>query len=345
MRNKRLFLIIGIAVPLIVVLVIGCFFIFGNNDKSSVGTDDLPIAGEPPVTSPESNDEVIVVKPFEGNSTLTDKRKQLLETAILDEIALYKKGSPLCDEYGSILTDEHGILIYVSNALVDYDGVETNLAVIINHFADKGYSDEAIRQLQRYYFNYARAFAKYHTENILDKLELCFPPNGTTPDELTEKAKDVFGQIREDGFPFVFEEPVPVKELPVPFCAVKAWGDTSLTVEREKLCIYDLISSENESEFNLEGWLHKIVNEMSDFGYGEKEIIVAQLLYAGSLVDTEYRHDLLDAMRQCMPLEAEPTIEEFKMHVQNRFDVNIEDNVALMDYLEGRTAYEKGVAA
>jgi len=345
MLNNRLFLIISLVVPLIVALIIGCFFIFGNDEKPPVGTDEPPVTDDLPVTPPEYNDDVIVVKPFEGNATLSNDRKQLMETAILDEIALYKKGSPLCDEYGNILTDEHGILIYVSQALVDYDDVETNLAIIINHFADKGYSDDAIRQLQRYYFNYARAFAKYNTENILDKLELCFPPNGTTPDELTKKAEEVFGQIREDGFPFVFEEPIPVQELPVTFCAVKAWGNTTLTTERERLCLYELISSDNESERNLEGWLHKIVNEMSDFGYGEKEIIVAQLLYTGSLAEIEYRHDLLEVIRQCIPLEVEPSIEEFKLKVQNCFDVNIEDNIALMDYLEGQTAYEKGANA
>ena len=46
----------------------------------------------------------------------------------------------------------------------------------------------------------------------------------------------------------------------------------------------------------------------------------------------------------CIPSEKEPTIEELKVSVQKIFDVNIEDNVALMDYLEGVTAYEKEVS-
>ena len=99
-----------------------------------------------------------------------------------------------------------------------------------------------------------------------------------------------------------------------------------------------------ESERNLEGWLHKIVNEMCDFGYGEKDLVIAQLLYSGSLAETEYRHDLIEAIRMCIPSEKEPTIEELKVSVQEIFDVNIEDNVALMDYLEGVTAYEKEVS-
>ena len=93
------------------------------------------------------------------------------------------------------------------------------------------------------------------------------------------------------------------------------------------------------------GWLHKIINEMSDFGYGEKELVIAQLLYSGSLAETEYRFDLVETIRTCIPLDKEPTIDELKASVQENFDVNIEDNVALMDYLEGVTAYEKEVSA
>ena len=162
---------------------------------------------------------------------------------------------------------------------------------------------------------------------------------------MTLKAEEVFGQIRDDGFRFVFEEPDKIADIKVAFCDVNAWGNITLSEEKEELCIYDVIYSENESERNLEGWLHKIVNEMCDFGYGEKDLVIAQLLYSGSLAETEYRHDLIEAIRMCIPSEKEPTIEELKVSVQEIFDVNIEDNIALMDYLKGVTAYEKEVSA
>ncbi len=342
MLNNRLFIIIAVIVLLILALGAGLFFVFNNNEYTPSIAEQPSVTNITSVTYP-FDDEIIIVKPFEGNASLSDARKSLLETNILDEIVLYKKGSPKCDEFGNVLTDEHGVVIYESNALVDYDEVETNLAIIINYFADKNYSSEAIHQLQRYYFNYARAFAKYNTENVLERLELCFPSNGTTPNELTKKAEEVFGQIREDGFQFVFETPVPVKEQEIAFFAVKAWGNTTLTIERERFCIFELWYSGNEYERNLEGWLHKIINEMSDFGYGEKEIIIAQLLFSGSLIDTEYRCDLMEAIYQCIPVEIEHSFEELKLMVQNKFDVDIEENIALMDYLEGKTSYKKGV--
>jgi hypothetical protein len=135
---------------------------------------------------------------------------------------------------------------------------------------------------------------------------------------------------------------VQIADINVSFAYVKPWGNPSLISEREKLCIFNDFYSGNESERNLEGWLHKILNEMCDYDYGEKEIVVAQLLYVGSLAETEYRYDLLEAIRACFPVDKEPTVDELKSSVQINFDVNIEDNVALIDYMEGETAYGNG---
>ena len=46
-----------------------------------------------------------------------------------------------------------------------------------------------------------------------------------------------------------------------------------------------------------------------------------------------------------IPSEKETTIEELNTSVQEIFGVSIEDNIALIDYLEGATAYEKKVDA
>lgn len=287
-----------------------------------------------------SDNDTIVIKPLNGTSTLSEERSMLMDTAILTEIERMNTGTPQADEYGNYLTDQYGYIIFESNCDVDYTEMENNLCVIINYFADRGYSNEAIRQIQRYYYHYARSFAKYETSNILEKIALCFPANGTTPHDLTEKAEEIFGQIREDGFPFVFESPVAVADIKIVFCNVKAWSNLELSAEKEHLCLYDVLYSGNENERNLEGWLHKIINEMSAMGHGEKELIIAQLLYAGSLAESEYRHDLVNEISSSVTTEPF-SVESLKTSIHASFNVNIEDNLALMNYLEGVTAYEK----
>lgn len=341
LNNKPLIIIAAIILVLSIGVTVA--LVVTNNDDTPDTPDvtDEPIISDTPITP----DDPIQIPVFLGNTELTEERAVLLDRGILSEIERLKTGVPKEDDEGNYLTDEHGILIYESSYVVDYPDMETNLAVIINHFADKGYTNEAIIQIQRYYFHFARTFTEYDTEELFEKIALCFPAEGTTPDELTLKAEEVFGQIRDDGFRFVFEEPDTIAEIQVVFCDVKPCGNTALTEDKEALCIFNEWYTENESERNLEGWLHKIINEMCDFGYGEKEIVIAQLLYAGSLSETEYRYDLIEAIRGCVSVEEEPTIEKLKLDVQATFDVNIEDNVALIDYLEGATVYAKGAGA
>lgn len=338
LNNKYLIIIISIVLVISIGVTVALVVI--NKD----GTPDPPDVTEDPIISdtPIIPDKPSQIPVFLGNADLSDERTALLDGGILAEIERLKTGVPKEDGEGNYLTDEHGILIYETSYVVDYPDMETNLAVIINHFADKGYTEEAIIQIQRYYYHFARTFTEYDTEELFEKIALCFPAEGTTPEDLTLKAEEVFGQIRDDGFRFVFKEPDKIAEICAVFCDVKAWGNTELSEDREKLCIFNELYSGNESERNLEGWLHKIINEMADFGYGEKELVIAQLLYAGSLSETEYRYDLIEAMRSCISCEQEQTPEELLLAVRIVFDVNIEDNVALMDYLDGVTVYEGG---
>lgn len=342
MQNKKWLIIIAAVVLVISIGVAVALVVINNND-----TPDTPDVTDDPNISdtPITPDNPIQIPVFIGNTELSEERSALLDSGIIAEIERLKMGVPKEDDKGNYLTDEHGILIYESSYVVDYPDMETNLSVIINHFADKRYTEEAIIQIQRYYFHFARTFTEYDTEELFEKISLCFPAEGTTPEDLTLKAEEVFGQIRDDGFRFVFEEPDKIAEVCAVFCDVKAWGNTELSEDREKLCIFNELYSENESERNLEGWLHKIVNEMADFGYGEKELVIAQLLYAGSLAETDYRYDLIEAMCSCISCEQEQTPEELLLAVRNVFDVNIEDNVALMDYLDGVTVYEGGAVA
>ena len=234
MLNNK-YLIIIISIVLVVSIGVTVALVVINKDDSPYLPDvtDDPIISDTPITP----DDPIQIPVFLGNAELSEDRAALLDKGIIAEIERLSTGTPKQDENGNFLVDDHGVLIYESNCDVDYGEMERNLAVIINYFADKGYTDEAIFQIQRYYFHYARSFAKYETENVIEKMELCFPAEGTTPDDLTKKAEEVFGQIREDGFPFVFEAPVEIADIQVVFCAVKPWGDTVLMEEKETLSL------------------------------------------------------------------------------------------------------------
>ena len=243
-------------------------------------------------------------------------------------------GVPVADENGSILTDEAGSFIFEATTAFDFTNIENNLAIMINHFADKGYSFDSIQQIQRMYFHYSSNYSKYEIDELLDKLEACFPSNGTTPEDLTEKAKEVFGHVREDGFPFVFEDTV-VAEFSFYFCDVKPYFNEELTEEDEMICIFDIWHSEENAEYerNLELWCHKIVKELQKKNMDEETIIAAQILYAASLADTEYRATLIDDLVHCFADNALNDIILLNDRAYEIFGVNIEDNVPLMEYL------------
>ena len=165
LNNKYLIIIFSIVLVISIGVTVALVVI--NKD----GTPDPPDVTEDPIISdtPIIPDKPSQIPVFLGNADLSDERTALLDSGILAEIERLKTGVPKEDEEGNFLTDEHGILIFESSYVVDYPDMETNLAVIINHFADKGYTEEAIIQIQRYYFHFARSFAKYSTEELFDK--------------------------------------------------------------------------------------------------------------------------------------------------------------------------------
>ena len=93
-------------------------------------------------------------------------------------------------------------------------------------------------------------------------------------------------------------------------------------------------------ERNLENWLHRIVGELHSVGYGEKELIEAQLLYYGSLADLSYRSDLIDAIRTCIPQDREIGFDELKENVDQVFSVDLSENILLFEYLNGQAVFE-----
>jgi len=335
MLNNRMLLPV-IIIPLVVALAVGLYFIFRADEQTPPSVDTTET--QPPSNSGDEPDEIIpieVIPAFTGNAELSDERKAYVNHGILSEIERTMAGVPVADENGSILTDEAGSFIFEATTAFDFTNIENNLAIMINHFADKGYSFDSIQQIQRMYFHYSSNYSKYEIDELLDKLEACFPSNGTTPEALTEKAKEVFGHVREDGFPFVFEDTV-VAEFSFYFCDVKPYFNEELSEEDEMICIFDIWHSEENAEYerNLELWCHKIVKELQKKNMDDETIIAAQILYAASLADTEYRATLIDDLVLCFADDAMYDITVFNDKAYEIFGINIEDNVPLMEYLK-----------
>ena len=65
----------------------------------------------------------------------------------------------------------------------------------------------------------------------------------------------------------------------------------------------------------------------------DEVIIAAQILYAASLADTEYRTTLIDDLVHCFADNSLNDIAVLNDKAYEIFGVNIEDNVPLMEYL------------
>ena len=334
MLNNR-GILITLSVVLIVSLIAGGIFLITRQGENTPD-DDEPINREPTI---EGESPIVLLS---GDAVLNREREALLDPTIIAEIEGMRVGTPMADEEGNYLTDENGVLLYEGGNPQLCDALMHNLAVIVNHFCDREYSVESITQIQRFYHHYAQNLTVFTADELLNNMELCFPTTGATAENLSAKAEEVFGMHRSDEYRLVYENDTPPMMLRVTFCEVKPHKEYVLTEEQAALCIYDAWTDSTEDERNLHTWLHSLIYHLSAHGYGEKEIVVAQLLYAGSLAECEYRHDWLDALRQCISREREMSADELRRAVQLTFDVDIANNVALMDYLEGATAYRTG---
>ena len=334
MLNNR-GILITLSVILIASLIAGGIFLI-MRQRENMPEDDAPIDREP---TTEGKSPIVL---FSGDAALSREREALLDPTIIAEIDCMRVGTPMADEEGNYLTDENGVLLNEGGNPQLCDALMHNLAVIVNHFCDRGYSVESITQIQRFYYHYAQNLTVFTANELLNNMELCFPTTGATVESLNAKAEEVFGMHRSDGYRLVFENDTPPMMLRVTFCEVKPHKEYVLTEDEQSLCIYDEWTDDTVEDRNLHAWLHAVIHQLSIHGYGEKEIVVAQLLYAGSLAECEYRHDWLDALRQCISREREMSADELRRAVQLTFDVDIANNVALMDYLEGATAYRTG---
>ena len=324
MHNKITIVIVSLV--LVAASVIGAVFIFGGN------TDTPP--AETTATQATTNDGLhfdhitgdAVIDFDEGN-------EKYLDTSLIVYLERMEKGVPAVDENGNYYCDENGELIYDTSKEKDLEPVLDNLILLINHFAKEQYSVDAIWQIQRFYVQYYDRFGGASFAELTEKISACFPRGGADAETLADTIQSVFGFSRGDGFAFVFK-PFEVAKISITFCDVRP-KEAALSADLELFCIYDNWKNEDDDgyERNLEGWLHNVIALASEAELSAEETIAAQILYAGSLADAEYRADWGEVLIRCMKTE-NMTYDNFKIAVEADFGVSIDGNVPLQEYFE-----------
>ena len=324
MHNK--ITIVIVALVLVAASVIGAVFVFGGK------TDTPPT--ETTATQATTNgglhfDHVTgdaVIDFDEGN-------EKYLDTSLVAYLERMEKGVPTVDENGNYYCDENGEIMYDTSKEKDLEPVLDNLILLINHFAKEQYSVDAIWQIQRFYVQYYDRFGGASFDELTEKLSVCFPRGGADAETLADTVQSVFGFSRGDGFAFVFK-PFEVAKISIPFCDVLP-KEIELSEDLELFCIYDNWKTEEDDgyERNLEGWFHNVIALASEAELSAEETVAAQILYAGSLADAEYRADWGAALIRCMKTE-NMTYDNFKIAVEAEFGVSIDGNLPLQEYFE-----------
>ena len=324
MHNKITMVIV--ALVLVAASVIGAVFVFGGN------TDTPPT--ETTATQATTNGG-LHFDHVTGDAVIDfdDGNEKYLDTSLVAYLERMEKGIPSVDENGNYYCDENGEIMYDTSKEKDLEPVLDNLILLINHFAKEQYSVDAIWQIQRFYVQYYDRFGGAYFGELAEKLSVCFPRGGADADTLADTVQRVFGFSRGDGFAFVFK-PFEVAKISIPFCDVLP-KEIELSEDLELFCVYDNWKNEDDDgyERNLEGWLHNVIAVASEAELSAEETVAAQILYAGSLADAEYRADWSEALIRCMKTENK-TYDNFKIAVEAEFGVSIDGNVPLQEYFE-----------
>lgn len=331
MLNNRM-LIPVLIIPLVVALIVGLFFIFRTDEpKDPVQTD--------PVDTTTPDTDIIEIEPDYRFEHITGEPviefdegcEVFLDTSLVAYLERMEFGTPATDENGNYYFDADGDIEYNTDEEKHVEGVLDNLITLINHFAKEEYSMDASHQIQRFYVTYYDRFLETSYEDLIADITKCFPKEGADPETLPVSILEVFGFNRGDNFAFVFE-PILVATIKVEFYNVLP-SDVVPTDDEELLCIYDNWRNEEDDgyERNLEGWLHNVIRVANENNMNEETIMVAQILFAGSLADAEYRSDWDEALVRCLTIE-NMSYDNFKLAVENEFGVCIDHNVPLMDY-------------
>jgi hypothetical protein len=324
MRSKKL-LVIVVSVVLVLAMVVGAVYFFLCNKNYDEPNNTDPIT----TINPDDIQHTVgesVIEFDEGNEVFLD------ESLIL-YLERMETGVPAVDNNGNYYLHDDGEVVYNYSQEKSLEGVLDNLILLINHFAKAEYSMDAIHQIQRFYVEYHDRFAKIPFEKMANKIAECFPREGADPETLNDRVIEVFGYNRGDNCAFVF---YPVKVAPI---KVEFYNVLPKTVELEEtmksLCVYDNLHNEDDDgyERNLEVWLHNVISVASEAGLSEEKIIAAQIIYAGSIADAEYRQDWAAALVKCLSIE-NWNYDNLKLAVDAEFSVCLDYNVSIQDYFE-----------
>lgn len=330
MKNK-LFII----APIILAVIIAVVWIALGVTKPPTPPDDE--------TQPEETEEYYV-PPIVGDTEISEERKPLLDENIIDLIENADRQIPKLDENGNIVIDENGNIVTESTEAPDYTNVKENIAVIVNEFADRGYSEEAITLVQRFYFRYYDILGVYSSDDLINKLTSCFLKTDNTKSELSRNISSTFGLYREDEFAFLFEESLSSSETKVLFFEVKPLSDYGCAGKIEIDCIYSEWFKENGDNVhdrNLEAYLHTIAYKMNEANATAFDIRLAQLLYCAFIADTEYRADGIDLLTNAVTANSE-NFDLLREGLLESFGVDISSNRIISAYYKGVTEFNEG---
>lgn len=324
--NNRIWIPVLI-IPLVIALIVGLFFIFRTEDNVEPKDPDTTDNGT--VVDPEDIQHTTgnpVIEFDEGNEAYLDE-------SIVSYLERMDQGVPAIDENGNYYLYDDGDVVYDYSGEKKLEAVLDNVILLINHFVKEDYSMEAIHQIQRFYIEYHDRFEDVPFEELSEKLEKCFSVEGANPDTLNQTVIEVFGYNRGDECAFVFS-PMTVAPIKVEFYNVLP-KEVELTESMELLCIYDSWLNEEDDgyERNLESWLHNIIYVTKEADISDEKIVVAQILYAGSIADAEYRIDWASALIECLTIE-NWTFDSLKNAVESKFDVSIDYNVPIQEYFD-----------
>ncbi len=339
MLNNRFFIIIVVIIGLLGGIIGGVVFAMRDNDTEPEDTTvNNPIDETITPTEDDFHFEHIKGEPV---IEFDEGAEVYLDESLVAYLERMEFGVPAINDDGNYYFDSDGDIVYDMSEEKNLEWVLDNLITLINHFAKEEYSMDASHQIQRFYVMYYDRLTDFSYEELIEKMSVCFPNGGADAETLGETVLNTFSIGSGDNCAFVFS-PITVAEIKVEFYNV-APEDVTLTEEAEALCIYDNWRNEEDDgyERNLEGWLHNVISVAQSNGFDEEKTMVAQILYAGSLANAEYRADWKDALVRCFATQ-NWTYDAFKQAVETEFGVTIDYNVPLQEYFE---SIENGVVA
>ena len=327
MLNNKMPIII-VSVVLVISMVVGGIFLFSNREEKE------PIDTTPDDTVGDDNFGV-TLDPGTGNYVVEfdEGNEAFLDPSLIAYLERMETGVPDIDEDGNYYLYNDGDLVYDESREKDLEGVLDNIILLINHFAKEEYSMDASRQIQRFYVEYYDRFATVPFDEMANKIAQCFPKGGADPEKLNDKVIEVFRFNRGDECAFVFA-PLVLAEIKVEFYNVLPL-EVEVTEKMESLCIYDNWRNEDDDgyERNLEAWLHNVISIASEAKLSDERIIVAQIVYAGSIADAEYRPDWASSLIKCLFI-ADWSYDNLKLAIDAEFGVSLDNNVPVQEYFD-----------